>query len=211
MTTQRLMFHYLGTIMTWLGLGKVCETTIDCPYETCYERQCSVCSLTVCQPIHYLQPPDILFCSWRSGLIITYLRTLSLEQKSVIEGIFLKGHFLNDHFSSQETVFRRQFTDTSHCMILCAWGKGFTARPQYQQQQPAANSSTKVIGVQEKGRYCTAAAAYGVVSCHDTVQKCWKYYSIQGKKVLIPQMHGRNDSFLAVELFCSATCRSHIL
>lgn len=64
-------------------------------------------------------------------------------------------------------------------MMRCVCGQGFTVRPQYQQQQPAANSSTKVTTVQEKGRHCTAAA-YGVFPCHDIVNKRWKYYSVQG-------------------------------
>lgn len=55
-------------------------------------------------------------------------------------------------------------------MILCACGKGFSAGPQYQQQQPTASSSVRVMGVQEKGHHSTAAA-YGVFSCQDKVQK----------------------------------------
>lgn len=158
MTTQRLMFHCLGTIVTWFDLEKsvIIWTNTDRPYKMGYERRCSLCRLTV-QPIHLPQLAVIPFCSWRSGIIIAYLRTLSLEEKCVIEGIF-----------HQETVFERQFIDTRHCMILCACGNGSTDRPQYQ-QQPAASSSAKVITVWEKGRYCTAAA-YGAFSCHDTVQ-----------------------------------------
>ena len=105
-----------------------------------------MCSLTTCQPIYQLQPFDILFGSWCSGIIITVVRTLSLDQKGVIEGIFLREQFLNYHFSPWDR-------DTLWLWVHCACER-FSVRPQYRQQQPVAKASTKVIAVREKGRHC---------------------------------------------------------
>ena len=69
-------------------------------------------------------------------------------------------------------------------MMLFACGQGFTVPDQ--QQLPAANLSTKVTAVVEKGRGCTAAS-YSVCSCHDIEYK--KYHSIKGEEVLIPRKY----------------------
>lgn len=53
-------------------------------------------------------------------------------------------------------------------MMLFACGQGSAVLDQ--QQFPAANLSTKVTAVVEKGCGCTAAS-YGVLSCHDMKYK----------------------------------------
>lgn len=59
-----------------------------------------------------------------------------------------------------------------------------SVRPQCQQQLPAANTSPKVTTVHEKGRHCTAAAC-GLLSCLYIIVYYMKYYSIQGKQILV--------------------------
>lgn len=99
------------------------------------------------------------------------LRTHNYRRRS---SMALKEHYLNFHF-------RRQFIDTGR-------STRFISRVEnQQQQQPAANSPTKVIAVARKG----SSLQYISMSWHS--EKYWRYYSMKGRQAPILRRWGWND------------------
>lgn len=90
----------------------------------------------------------------------------------------------------QETVYWHQLQHDSLCPRFISRAEN------QQQQQPAANSPTKVIAVAQKG----SSLRYISMSWHS--EKYWRYYSMRGRRVPILRRWGWNDTSFMAKLFC---------